>query len=343
MSNLAAIIQEISTSWNGRIVTKPTFQEWETRRDHESSNEMILYKDVHFNKNPIDHKKEWYDYHHEIKLLLRSATKANIQFMRDEIDYVLRNTYYKAPWFPVWDDDETNTLCLLECDEGTGTTLNDSTDNGHDWTFDAVNTPAWVTSGTPFQKSYVELDITEEIDQDAGGDGTLIDNCPDNITIEVVFKTKDALTDTFFIQKRNKDSPIDEYNMQLNDQINAFVKVGGVTVWSDSTLGLIPTAKWTNVMMTHGARGLEWYIDGVLQDQDTSLVTTIGDGTDNDFVINSANGTVYLIFFRVSSVQRLPYDDLYSTTLTQVTQKKGIYEAELTVIGELYNVFLGGT
>lgn len=363
MSNLAAVMQAINVNWTTKWVPKPTFRARELLKQHELSNEIIIYEDVTQDELPIDFGKRWKDYKHEFKLLLRSETKANVRHMRSEIDNVLNHHFYPAPFKPKWEKDEANVLCHLALNEGSGNPA-DSTDNNYDFTLGAGDhAPTWITTGAFRQKNCLEFNSGNTNTYDYISNGTLLDTVPSALSLEVVFKLSSgfhaamaSISTYMFVKKYNSVTPYEYCYINTsgdyggNAGIIQYVANRGATPVENTNLsgGYLHEEQWYSVLGTHGSLGNFLYLNGICIAYDTTKTNLPNDGTADQFYLmadyngSPVNAKIQIALFRCSSVQRFPYEDLYSTRLTQITEKKHIYEAELTIIGELPSVYVGG-
>lgn len=358
MTNLAVLQHFFNTNWSTKWVAKPAnWLDAVKMKEHEgeTGEDTIIYEAVAAQSPPIDYKKWWRDYKHEWKFTCISETRQNVLDMFSEFQYMCRNSFYPAPWFPTWNSDEDHVLCHLDCNEGTGTTVYDSTDNNFDFELDGDNPPTWITTGGIHEKNYLKFDQNDLMSEDGtgDGDGTFLDTFPANITVQVVGKIDATATRAV---TQNWFSKINDSTVATQDQLvvqgNDPTEGGKVRVLSYDAGnvhayigGYVPTDRWTSICFTAGTRGVELYVNGVLTYHSTTAWTKPGTDTEeNAKIFNaSANNHFHIQRLSISSVQRFPYDHLYlPEAAPKVEKQTNLYIAEVKVVGELSNIFLGG-
>lgn len=357
MTNLSVVQHAINTKWSAKWVAKPAI--WEdivTRREHEadSGEDSLYYQDVTSDFEVIDYATKWRNYKHAWKFTCLSETRQNVQDMVEEIRYFCRQKYYPGPAFPTWNADEDNVICHLDLNEGTGNPA-DSTDNNHDFTLDGSNPPAWITTGAIHQKNYLRFTAAADATDDLMITGTLLDGAESEVSFEIVLQLGasfyTSLSADAVIFKKLNDSAgetQDSFRFFIDDTTAkpVFELYNAGTNLTLVVNGKIPVSEWVSVLMTADGSVVNLYLNGILVGSNIWGFMP-GAGTSEDFTIQcdgpSTNQVVDICRFRVSNKARYPYDRLYVTKATSVIREQSnLYKTEVTVMGELFNVYVGG-
>jgi len=204
---------------------------------------------------------------------------------------------------------DEHTVALYHCDTGSGTTLIDET-GVYDGIFRSADNPIWTTDSM-FGPHALEFDgIGDNVSQPA-----LLETIPQEGTIELWFKPSvDIGTEhlevwlTFKIPSQYNSCHMgwSDYDSRLHLQMNVL----GTKHFAYSNKRIWKAGTWYHVAVTWGSRGMEIWVNGVLEGTNPNTFIPIT-GTDAyDFSIGADHNSNYgfagiIDEIRVSNIQRV--------------------------------------
>lgn len=348
--NLYALQNFFNVNWPAKWTPKPTFKTIELQKRHESG-DYLYYGGGKPVETPVGNG--WIDRKETFKFLLRSTTSGNVELMFEELKYCVHNLFYPAPFTPV--SHESEVLAYYDCNytgDGAGTHIHDHQTT---WNldFDATDPPSWVTTGALNRKNYLKFEGDAAQHNDFMLSATEFPAATQThtaITFELLVKLVSGFyaalaTDIRLFANSYADDLWKLEILASGNKLKYTSENGGSTY--TLTAGYIPENKWTSIMVTHGSRGMEIYQNGICVGCDVANTQMPTGDSDvlhvGDAIGSHAGCDFHMSMFRVSNVQRLPWDPGGLTlALKDVQHGPGYYEAECEIIGSLSNIYVGG-
>ena len=347
-NNVDVIKTFFDVNWPTSIIAKPTFAEVVHMRQHvaDTGDKLIKYLQEDHQEIPIDFADKWYNFKDVFKFRLLSETRQDCKDMLEALKHVRNAEFYKGPWFPK--SHKSEVLFFLDMNEGSGTDVDDE-QGTYNFDFDATDPPSWVTTSALHQKNYILYCGDADNHDDFIASAITFPNGHAAITFEIVVK----LVSGFYAAQASDFNLFGNY--WADDLYKLIILNSGNKLKYHSeddattetlTAGYIPENKWTSVMVTHGPRGMEIYVDGILRGQDTSNTTMPSNDSDTFKIgetTSHAGCDIQTCNFRCANKQRLPYDKLRVLGGKPVADKKtNLFKLDVTIEAQLFNVFLGG-
>jgi hypothetical protein len=339
------IKQWIETDWKTTILAALTHVNYEDTASNLDT-ERILYRDLGRTPQKVGNHGKKRNYYDLWELQYETATETNINKLILEIEYLIANKLYPGKFYPMYTGG-SEILCHLDLNEGTGNPA-DSSDNSYDFTLDGSYPPTWVTTGNPWQTNYLKFE--GDTNPDAMANGTLLDSAVTALTYQVVIKLDSAHPQGalhLILKKFNGANGLaDSNSLWVQDGGAArFRSLNELTDLFSIEGGFLPADRWVSIMATHGPRGAELYVDGLLVANDTTATTMIDGGTSEDFTFTThtvAAYDYYLTRFQCCNVQRLPYDTIKLQGVRHVGTHQDKHTYKITLLGIQKGVWVGG-